>query len=68
MRLGSSDPDVSFANLHRLGWSAGEFGTARGFTIELSRPGRMILATAPTYHQAWHLAEWAAVGDGGYDD
>jgi hypothetical protein len=70
MRPGPTDPDTIFANLHRLGWSLGETGTARGFTVELSRPGRLILATAPTLLKAWQFAARAAVGNdgGGYED
>jgi hypothetical protein len=48
MRPGPTDPDSIFINLHRLGWSAGEYGSARRFTVELSRADRLIIATAPT--------------------
>jgi hypothetical protein len=42
---------------------------ALGFTVELSRGDRLILATASTTELAWQLAERAAVGNGDeYDD
>jgi hypothetical protein len=70
MRPGPSDPDTIFVNLKRLGWSAGEYGTARGFTVELSRADRLIIATATTFLMAWQLAEQVAFGKdgGGYED
>jgi hypothetical protein len=69
MRFAHAHPDTIFANLKRLGWSVGESGSARGFTVELSRGDRLILATAPTFPMAWQLAERAAVGVGeGYDN
>jgi hypothetical protein len=70
MRPGLSDPDTSIPNLKRLGLSVGETGTANAFAVELCRPGRLILATAPTFLTAWQLAERAAVGidDGEYEE
>jgi hypothetical protein len=53
--------DTTFARLRRLGWRVGEIGTARGYTVELSHPGRLILATAPTFELAWDVARQAAV-------
>jgi hypothetical protein len=47
--------------LHRTGWSLGEFSTAGGFAVTLTRDERTILATAPTQTDAWVLAERAAV-------
>ena len=58
-----ADPDVIARNLRRIGWGYGEYQTDLGYTVELRRDGRVILATAPTMPQAWQLAERAAVGD-----
>jgi hypothetical protein len=52
---------VTFARLRRLGWCVREIGTPRGHTVEMSQPGRLILATAPSNSLAWDLARRAAV-------
>ena len=66
---GNTDPDVIARNLRRVGWGFGEYRTDLGYTVELHRDDRTILATAPSMAQAWQLAERAAVGaDGGGSD
>jgi hypothetical protein len=67
-RSAFTDPDTIYENVHGLGWSVGETGGVRRFTVELSRGDRFILAPAPTVLMACQLAERAAVGDSGYDD
>ena len=62
---GPRPSDHIYRNLHRLGWSMGEYATNLGWTVTLKRDGREISATAPTQTQAWQLAERAAVGAGG---
>jgi hypothetical protein len=59
MRTGPSDTDAIFRHLKRLGWSVGETGGTLGVTVELARPGRLIMATAPTISMAWPLAKRA---------
>lgn len=52
------------AQLHRAGWSLGEFGHVNSWTVEAYRGERRILATAPTQTEAWRLAHYRAGGLG----
>lgn len=68
MRNVLADPDAIARHLKRVGWSYGEYSGLLGYTVELSRDGRVIIATAPTMPQAWQHAERAVVGIDEYED
>jgi hypothetical protein len=42
--------------LHRAGWSLGEIACTNSWTVDATRGGVRILASAPTQAKAWRLA------------
>lgn len=68
VRTPQPSPEQTARHLRRVGWSYAEYSGLLGYTVELSRDGRVILASAPTPLLAWQFAERAAVGTDGYED